>query len=53
MSTIELHYTGSPPQMTDTYPRKGTPDKEDEATVMLRWNFEKLRKQIVRKRRDL
>jgi hypothetical protein len=41
---IELHYVGSPPQVTDTYPRKGTPGKEDETTVMVQWNFEKLRK---------
>jgi len=40
---IELYYVGSPPQVTDTYPRKGTPDKEDETTVMVQWNFEKLK----------
>jgi len=41
---IELNFVGSPPQVTDTYPRKGTPDKEDETAVMIRWNFEKQRK---------
>ena len=41
---LELLYRGSPPRVTETSPEKGTPDKEEEATVMVQWNFEKLRK---------